>query len=232
MRLTLGLFLGIGCAWAQSGIDVPSAGAIVDSSGALRQVQGVAGNFWLGPASMSGVLSAACSEQLCLVKTNSKILSATGEADAPPGPAIFDLSGDEAILFFQEPRIFARWHNNVLETLDWVVDGEVLSIRRKKIAVRRDGQVSIVHPDGSAVDSIVDATGPVLLLAEGVLFATPNELVLRHRDASEVRFELTGAMSITAMSAHYAAIHAGDMVYALRIDPGREGLYRLPGSTP
>src|SRR6202030_4707980 len=83
------LFFCSACAWAQSGIEVPAIGVIVDSSGALRQVQGVAGSYLLGPAGMPGVLSAACSEQLCLIKTDSKIISTTGEADAPPGPAIF-----------------------------------------------------------------------------------------------------------------------------------------------
>jgi hypothetical protein len=220
------------CAWAQSGIEVPAAGAIVDPSGALRQVEGVAGSFFLGPATMSGVLSAACSKRLCLAKTDSKILSATGESDAPPGPAILGADGDGAIVFFPEPRIFARWHDNILDPLDWTVDGEILSIRATEIAVRRDGHVWIVHPDDSVVDWIADTSGPVLLLEDGVLFATPDELVLRRRDASESRFELTGANSIAAMGANYAAIQSGNVTYALRTEPGRESLYLLPGTAP
>jgi hypothetical protein len=234
MKLILTIILCTGCVLAQSGIEVPGIGVIVDSSGALRQVQGMAGSFLLGPASMPGVLSAACSEQWCLAKTDSKIISATGETDAPPGPAIFALRGDEAIVFFPEPRVFARWHNDVIEPLDWVVEGEVLSIRLTEIAVRRDEQVWIVHPDGSVVDTIPGASGPVLLLPKGVVFATEDEIILRQGD-SEVRFELADAQIITAMGAHYAAIYAGGTggsVYALRIDPGREALYRLPGSAP
>jgi hypothetical protein len=196
----------------------------------------VAGSFLLGPASMVGVLSAACSEQLCLVKTDSKIVSTTGEADAPPGPAIFGLRSEDPIVFFPEPRMFARWHNNALEPLDWVVEGEVLSIqpsgREAEIAVRRDGQVWIVDSDGSVVDSIAEATGPVLLLAEGVMFGTSGELVLRRSDGTEVRFELAGAENIAALGPHYAAIRAGDAVYALRTDLGREGLFLLPGNVP
>jgi len=216
---------------AQSGIEVPGIGVIVDSSGSLRPVQGVAGSFLLGPASMPGVLSAACSEQMCLAKTDSKILSATGETDAPTGPAIFGLSGDEAIVFFPEVHTFARWHDDVLEPLDWEIDGEILSIRATQIAVRRNGNVSIVRPDDSTIDSIPDASGPVLLLPIGVVFATKDEIVLR-QGQSEVRFELAGAESIAAMGPHYAAIRAGGAIYALRTDPGREGLYRLPGSVP
>jgi len=74
--------------------------------------------------------------------------------------------------------------------------------------------------------------GLVLLLKEGVLFATADELVLRHRDASETRFELTGAETITSMGPHYAAIRAGALTFALRLDPGHEQLFVLPGNMP
>jgi len=200
-------------------------------------VQGVAGSFLLGPASMSGALSAACSEQLCLAKTDSKIISATGGIDAPPGPAIFGFRGAEAIIFFPEVHTFARWQNDILETLDRVVDGVVLSISATEIAVRNDGEVSIVHVDGSVVNSIPDASGPVLLLPKGVVFATKDEVVLR-QDGSEVRFALAGAQSITAMGAHYVTLYAdraggaNAAIYALRIDPGRESLFLLPGNVP
>jgi len=226
------LFFWALCAWSQSGIEVPSAGAIVDPSGALRPVEGVAGSFLLGPATMSGVLSAACSNRLCLLKTDSKVLSATGKVDAPPGPAIFGADGDGAIVFFPEPRTFARWHDNILDPLDWTVEGEILSVRATEIAVRRDGYVWIVHPDDSVVDWIADTSGPVLLLKDGVLFATHDELVLRRRDASESRFELAGATSIAAMGAKYAAIQSGNVTYALRTEPERERLYLLPGTAP
>jgi hypothetical protein len=231
MRLIPAILFSAGCAWAQSGIEVPAVGAIVDSAGAFRQVQGVAGSFWLGPATVPGVLSAACSERICLAKTDLKILSPTGETDAPPGPAIFGLNGNEAIAYFPESGVIARWHDDILEPLDWMVDGEVLSVTLKEIAVRRDGQVWIVRSDGSVIDSIPDASGPVLLLPKGVLFATKDEIVLR-QDRREIRFELTGAESITAMGPHYAMVRAGHAIYALRIEAGREALYQLPGSTP
>jgi hypothetical protein len=223
------LILWAVCGWAQS---VPSVGAIVDSSGALRPVEGVAGSFLLGPATAPGILSAACLEQLCLAKSDSKILSSTGETDAPSGGAIFGLGDREAIVYFQQTRTFARWHDNTLDPLDWVVDGEVLSIRLLEIAVQRVGAVWIVHRDGSVIDEIADATGPVLLLPEGVLYATDDHIILRRRDRSEVQFELTGAASIAAMGPHYAAIRAGGATYVLRTDPENEKLFLLPGTSP
>jgi hypothetical protein len=233
MKPTLPLFWAI-CAWAQSGIEVPAIGAMVDPSGALRPVEGVAGSFLLGPATVSGVLSAACSPRLCLAKTDSNVISITGRTDAPPGPAIFGLGSSDAVVFFPESRMFARWHDDTLDPLHWAVAGEVLSIRLRggvaEIAVRRDGNVWIVRPDSAVVDWISDTAGPVLLLADGVLFATGREIILRRPDWSEVRLELTGAVSITAMGPRYAAIHVGDAVYALRTESGRESLFLLPMS--
>jgi hypothetical protein len=224
------------CAWAQSGIEVPAIGAMVDSSGGLRPVEGVAGNFLLGPATLPGVLSAACSQQLCLAKTDSKIFSPSGETDAPAGPAVFGLSGSDAVVFFPEPREFARWHDNTLDPLDWVIDGEVLSIRLSgqdaEIAVRREGSVWMVRPDGAPAGWIADTGGPALLFEEGVLYATADEIVLRRRDASEMRFELAGAEAIAAMGPHYAAIRKGGSTYALRTESGREQLFVLPGNAP
>jgi hypothetical protein len=173
---------------------------------------------------------------LCLAKTDSAIISPAGEIDAPPGPAIFGLDGDDAVVFFPEPNTFARWHDHTMDPLSWAVDGEVLSIRlsggEAEIAVRRDGSIWIVHSDGSVVDWIADTSGPVLILTQGVLLATSSELVFRRPDRSEVRFELADAESLTAMGPHYAGIRTGDAVYALRTDPGRESLFLLPGTTP
>jgi hypothetical protein len=243
MRHTLGIVLCAGCALAQSGIEVPAIGTIVDSSGSLRSVQGVAGSFWLAPtlkpAGVPRALSAACSERLCLVKTDAKVVSPTGETDAPPGPAIFGVTAGDAIVFFPMTHTFARWHDDALDPLDWAVDGEVLSVLRRdgeiEIAVRHDGQVGIVHPDGSMVDSIAESTGPVTLVPDGVLFATADEIVVRHLDGTQARFYLAGAGSIDAMGPHYAAIRMGGRggaIYVLRTENGRESLFLLPGTTP
>ena len=232
MKRILMLICGAVCA---TGIDVPAIGIVVDAAGVLRSVQGVAGNFLLGPPAASGIISAACSKQLCLAKTDSQILSPGGETDAPPGPAIFGLSGSEAIVFFPDSAAFARWRDNSLEPLDWSVEGEVLSLRvvegEVQIAVRRDGQVWIVRPDGSLIDSIANTAGPVLLLSEGVLFATGDAVVLRRSDGSEIRFDLAAAEAITQMGPNYTAARAGNATYAVRIDPGREQLFLLPAAS-
>jgi hypothetical protein len=221
MKRFLPLFVAV-CAQAQSGIDVPAPGVIVDSSGSLRAVEGVAGSFLLGPAVASGVLSAACSEQLCLAKTASKILSATGEADAPPGPAIFGWDGDSAVVYFPQSQTLERWRQDALQPLDQPIEDEVLSIR-----VRDENIQLALRRDWSAQTS-----GPVLFLPQDVLLATDDQLILRHPDGSEMHFDLAGAETISSMGAHYAAIRAGEFTFLLRLDPGREQLFQLPGSAP
>jgi len=178
----------------------------------------------------SGVLSAACSEQLCLAKTDSKILSATGQVDAPPGPAVFGLDRDTAVIFFPQSQTFARWRENTLEPLDWTVDihvdinvdDDVLSIR-----VGDQGIEIALRRNWAGVTN-----GPVLLLREGALFATADELVFRHGDGSETRFDLAGAEVITSIGSHYAAIRSGSLTYLLRLEPGHEQLFLLPGNVP
>ena len=134
MRIFFLILLGSLCIYAQSGIDVPSIGTIVDSSGAVKPVYGVAGSFWLGP------------------------------------------------------------------TL---------------------GRTDIAPPRRS-----------VLRIPDGFVFATKHQVVLRRRDGREMRFELDGVQSINALGMSYAAIRAGDSLYALRIDPGFENLYLLTGGGP
>ena len=178
------LFLCLVCASAvyaraQSGIEVPTIGAIVDSSGALRPVQGVAGSFLLGPAdvagsSLRGVLRAVVSGQ-----DRFEDRLADGETDAPPGPAIFGLDGDRAMVFFPEPRdVRALARRHAWNPLDWVVDGEVLSVR---LAVAKPrSRCGGTDRSGSFIPMVPwsirsrDATGPVLLLPDGVLFATAD----------------------------------------------------------
>jgi len=231
MKHVLLLLFGTVCV---GGIDVPDVGILVDPSGSLRPVQGVAGNFLVGVPAALGILSAACAERLCLAKTDSKILSAGGETDAPPGPAIFGLDGKEAIVYFLETHSFARWRDGVLDPLDWAVDGEVLSIRVRdgtaEIAVRREEDAWIIRPDGAVVAWIALTRGPVLLLTDGVLFAMADSIVFRRADGAEFRFSLPGTNSIAQMGPHYAAVRAGALTYALRTDAGRERLFLLPAA--
>ncbi len=82
--------------------------------------------------------------------------------------------------------------------------------------------------------------GRVHLLVDGsVLYHDNGDLVWRTRDGLEKRFALDAAIDAFApLGASWVAITArhadaeGPAHYGLRLDAGREGLYRLPEVAP
>lgn len=216
------------CAWAQSGIDRPRLGKMLDSSGSVRTVYGIAASVSLGDAEITGVLSSACSKKFCLAKTDTSIVSAFGSADAPAGPALFAFDADTAFVWFPQSRQLAQWQNGVLTPIDSSIEGDVLSIRASagsvELAVRRESGEWIVKPDGSVVDSLPRAAGPVMLIPGGVVYATRDEIVIR-----DLRIPLKRVTAFSQMSAGYLEVRAGGVDYALRVEKGRETLFQLPG---
>ncbi len=214
--------------WAQSGIDRPRLGKMLDANGAVRTVYGIAASVTLGDAEITGVVSSACSKKFCLAKTDASVVSASGSVDAPEGPALFAFEGDAAFIWFARSRQLARWQNNSLTPIDSIVDGEVLSIRASagsvEFAVRRATGVWIVKSDGSVVDSLPHSTGPVMLIPGAVVYATREEIVIR-----DVRMPLPRVTGFSPMSAGYLQVRAGGTNYALRVEKGRETLFQLPG---
>jgi hypothetical protein len=233
MRLLIVVVYFAALAGAQS---LPQIGEMLDPAGSLRPVFGVAGNFMTGPARNERVLSAACSAQLCLAKTDTKILSPSGSVAAPAGPALIAIQGDSVLVYFQLSETLVRWHDNVLEPLNWNVKGTPLSIRAAAdgvdVAVRRANQVWLARSDGAAVARIPDATGPVMLLADGTLLVVKQSLVLRRPNTQDLRFDLPGVEALSALGEHYVQVRAGGTLYALRTEPDREQLYLLPGNAP
>lgn len=229
---TVLVLVGAACAWAQSSeFRTPRVGTMLTADGSLRPVYGVAGSFLAGPVTARGILSAACSEKLCLAKTDAAIVSAESEVAAPAGPAVISPDGDAAWLYFPAAREFARWENGSLTRLNWRVDGEVLSIAPGgRVAVRRSGSVWIVRADGSALDALPEATGSVLLLHDAVVFAAGDQIVIQRPDRSQVRFPLPGIRSLAQMSGGWVQISAGAAAYALHVETGKEALYVLPAS--
>jgi hypothetical protein len=232
------------CAWAQSGLIRPQLGKMLDANGAVRTVYGIAASVTLGDAETTGVLSLACSNTVCLAKTETAIVSAGESVAAPGGPALFAFDGDAALVWFPQSRQLARWQGGVLTcsgvdtSVDAArtsacatsrdIDGEVLSIGVSagavRFAVRRRSGVWIVNQDGTVLDSLPRSTVAVMLIPGGVVYATESEIVIRN-----VQFPLAGVTAFSQMSGSYLAVRAGGVNYSLRIDEGREALFQLPG---
>jgi hypothetical protein len=209
----------------------PRLGKMLDANGAVRTVYGISASVSLGDGEITGVVSSACSKKICLAKTESGIVSASGSAAAPPGPALFAFDGESAFVWFPRSRQLAQWRNDTVTPIDSIVDGEVLSIRVRAgsvdFAVRRASGVWIVNSDGAAIDSLPASARHVAFVADGVAYSTRDEIVIR-----DLRFPLARVTSISRMSEGYLQVRAGGMDYALRLEKGRETLFQLPGIAP
>lgn len=229
MKLVI-IFVFATTAWAQ--LQPSELGVMVDRTGAARPVFGVASSVTTGNALALSVISSACSSQLCLFKTRSSIVWTGGETKAPPGPAWFALNGISAYVYFPQSRQLAEWRNGSLTALDLNVAGEILSLLAApdgtpQFAVLQSGAVSIVDQNDQVLGSI-PGTGPVMLMANGVVYAASDALVLRRSDGSELRWPLPTIQEISAMGDRYVQIRTAGASYALRVDPGREQVFMLP----
>jgi hypothetical protein len=219
------------CAWGQ--IEQPKLGIMLDRAGGARPVFGIAASVTIGDAVASDVLSVACSSVLCAASTSTG-LTVWGQAgqwtaNATTGTAIFAF--DQTSLYVYSGQL-ARWNQGTLEPVGIQVSGEILSMRVVdgilEFAVRRDDGTWIVRDGDVVVAAVPEARGPVMLLDQAILFATPDEVVLRRADASERRFQVAGAERFIAMGDGYVQIKAGVSNYALRVAAGRETHFQLP----
>jgi len=219
-------------AWAQSGLGTPFTGQMIDAQGSLRPVYGLSGNFTLGGAIAQRVLASACSQALCLAKTESSLVWPGGATSAPPGAAEIALDATGATVHFDRTGEFARWQNGSLTQIDLRVDGVVLSMASTSagllIAVERDGTIWIISQDGAILDSLPEDASAVLLLPALTVYARQDSLVIRKPDGGELRFPAPGAGGLTAMGNGYVEARAGSTIYALRTVSGREQLFQLP----
>jgi hypothetical protein len=224
----LPLFFMIASAMAQ--IERPGLGLMLDQDGAARPVYGVAGSATLGDAVANGALAVACSKRMCLVKTESSVIGPKGEnVDAPPGPALIA----PPFIYFSDSRKLARWQDGKLNPIDFAADGQVLALRAAEggaveFAVARDNGVWLVRGDGAVIDSL--PAGLVMLVQRGAIFADSGGVVLQRTDGTEVRFDIANAGSFFPLGDGCVGIRAGASAWAVRIEPGREQAFLLPGA--
>jgi hypothetical protein len=217
---------------AQSGLNRPDLGFMIDRQGLLRPVAGVSGSFLVGAPQAVGALSFACSQALCVAKLKDAIFASGSSFAAPQGDAVISADESGATIYFRESGQFARWQNGALTPLDWVVAGEILSIGSgisgPTLAVLRNGSVWIVSTGGAVLDSLPSSAQAVLLLWGATVYATASDVVLRRADGSEIHFAATGVSQLFAMSDGWVEARGTNGLFALRTDSGPENLYWLP----
>ena len=230
MKLLLFILMSA-CAWAQ--IQHPSIGVMLDENGRARPVVGAPAAAALGEPLFDGaVVSLACSAQVCLAKTESALVSSSGETvDAPPGAALIAFDGAAAYVYFVETRQLARWNAGRLDPIDFAPDGDVLSLRATadgfEYAVARDDGIWIGNQNLGAANAIL------LLDGGGALLAADGQVRLLRPDGTELDFAVADGESFVGgfvrMSDHYVQVVTASGMWALDIEPGREQIFLLPG---
>jgi hypothetical protein len=112
------------------------------------------------------------------------------------------------------------------------VDGEVVALLAKStgldLAVRREDGIRIVSGEGATLDFLPAEATSALLLPDAVVYATSDQVILRHSDGNEQWFEATGIRDLFAMSDGWVEARSATAIFALRTDTARERLYLLP----
>ncbi len=125
--LLLSSLLSSIAAWAQSGLNRPFVGQMIDREQFLRPVYGVSGNFSVEKPVAEQVMASACSAAFCLAKTETALVSPASVTPAPLGDARIGLDGTGATIYFPQTGQFGRWQHGLLTMLDLEVDGAVLA---------------------------------------------------------------------------------------------------------
>ena len=240
--------LAVGTAlMAQSGLNVPQAGWMLDGKGALRPVMGFGGNFWLGAQTAQGA-AAAFGAQGGFVQEGDAVtvLNAAGK----PG---LRLPGSPAAVFG-----FTRWG---VPALVYVPGrGELLRVTRnaaEKVPGNLDGLLAVAEADGNDALALVNqkdglwllrvtlrdgavvsrealpgVSAPALIEGDGsLIFARAGAMVMRAAGGVEREVAISfrpGAL--TPMGDGWIAIFEkdGNRRFGLRTTPGRERVDPLP----
>ena len=241
--------LGQGSLFAQ--LAPPRIGYVSDSTGAFRPVLGVSGNFLLGEPLADSVVSAGFSGTFSFFKTDTTLSIVDGavKTDFPSsaGPAIFSFSGHAGFVYSFSGRTLQRWDGaNLADVPLDFFPGDVLALaqpdlNRVWLAVRQsDAQVYLLLFDGvtGTLQSSAPLTGAsgnlALLNDQEFLYGNASGLVL-HRDSG---IEITLSASLVG-DVHFERIGAlwwsvrddAGQHFAVRTEPGREGVFQLPENT-
>ena len=224
---------------AQTALDVPWLGASRDSSGRIRNIYGVSGNFLAGEPAGEPVQSAAFSRQSSLIKTANGVQvrrkdgMLLAERPAEDGPALFafDALGAPALVYLLNSHTFLQWDGKQFTEIETLLDGDVRSIAVSSsgdwsAAVRRNGRLFRLTAAGIAEAFANDVTDVVLLPGGRALLIAGLELRLGSTTFS--LNESTSAIEIEWMSDDWLQLTVGAHQYALRIKPGSEAMFRLP----
>jgi hypothetical protein len=177
----------------------PQLGLMLDADGAVRPVYGAAASATLGDPVLTGVLSFGCSTQLCLFKTASAIIASDGTSAAAPVGT--------AIFTMQGASAYVYFPDS------------------RQWARWQHGQLEWIDlaPDQAA------SRATVMGLVDASITATAVHIALVRSDGAELDFDVADVQQFLAMANGYVQVVAKTGMWILRVEPGREQIFLLPG---
>jgi hypothetical protein len=241
-------------AWAQRSLAPPQVGFIQDGHGQIHIVNGLAGNFLVGAAVSSGIISAAYSGSFGLLKSDSALIvvdqQGRGVASvvAPNGPALFGFAADgsPALAYFEQSKTLLVWDGHTFRPASPIVDQTPLAIasvsatRAATIVQREDGlwEYGVELATGATVSQMAlpGVTLPVLMLAGGVVYRDAKGIVVRSQDGSEklIAAHLPESIAFSQMGKGWIQVSdlATGQLSAVNVQSGHQAYYLLPEVRP
>jgi hypothetical protein len=241
-------------AWAQRSLAPPQVGFIQDSHGQIHIVNGLAGNFQVGVAVSSGIISVAYSGSFGMLKSDSALIvvdrQGRGVASvvAPNGPALFGFAADgsPALAYFEQSKTLLVWDGHTFRPASPMVDQAPLAIasvsatRAATIVQREDGlwQYGVELATGATVSrmALPGVTLPVLMLAGGVVYRDAKGVVVRSPDGSEkfIAAHLPDSLAFGQMGNGWIQVTdlATGRLSAVNVQNGHQAYYLLPEVRP
>jgi len=241
-------------AWAQRSLAPPQVGFIQDDHGQIHIVNGLAGNFVVGVAVSSGIISAAYSGSFGLLKSDSALIvvnqhgGGVASVVAPNGPALFGFAADgtPALAYFEQSKTLLVWDGHTFRPSSPIVDLAPLAIasvsatRAAMIVRREDGlwEYGVELATGATVSrtALPGVTLPVLMLAGGVVYRDPKGVVVRSQDGSEklIAAHLPENLAFSQMGNGWMQVTdlATGRLSAVNVQNGHQAYYMLPEVRP
>ncbi|HLJ15929.1 MAG TPA: hypothetical protein VKV15_15635 [Bryobacteraceae bacterium] len=217
MRLAIFSFFLAASAFAQPALTAPQVGRIRDNNNTVRPVLGLAGSFIVGDAAESGVVSAAFSSNLGILKTDTALIAVDPQnqvlstQDAPAGSALISFlalestgAQPQALVYFPQSGALLRWSGSRFDSVPFDATqfaGDVLSLAVTAVdaatfLVQRDDGLWLVREDLSigginSTEPLPGISAPAFLLSDGsLLYLDSGSLILRRADRTESRHRL------------------------------------------
>lgn len=235
---------------AQSGLNVPQAGWMVDAKGALRPVMGFGGNFWLGAQTAQGATAAAFEARGGFVQEGSRVtvLDSTGRPglripESSSTTAVFGFTrwGVPALVYIPDTHELLRVAGNGVEKVPGSLESplalaEIDGNDALAVVEEKDGlwMLRVALLSGAVVSraALPGVSAPVSIEADGTLvFERDGAMVMRAAGGAEREVTVSfSAGAMTPMGDGWIAIFEKDdnRRFALRTTSGRERIDPLP----